>query len=393
YDSGEHKKTEQKDENNLDFRRIDDTWIRLVSSAPQNISLPTRDCGWLGKLLLVKPLAVTVITSMQGVRSHARPSDWCLFKQMRVPLPVRFNLFPGDKVHSSSAFVQTRYESNNKTSSLNLNSDSRTRVGNFNPNPENPPRTHPGWGGSGMPFFGFGAGLGQLKPAPAGSGAGYGSCLEPAPLDPTPAPLKSAYAIAKLRKSGYSKQKFYKEAVDLYKEINTQMAIGDKGLLRKSVTENMYSVVPMSYPFSCCLASRPGAGKCVGADVLFIQYLRLIKIGVDRNDLNKVFVQLTLEFLSKQRLINLQLNMLILLYDLLVQSLFDFCCECYVHTDNCAFLTALHRLVSKFEAYDSSGAVVAGDKSKEVLVRDIWVFEKSLFHQGAYWRLCGRIKV
>ncbi|KAL0335502.1 UNVERIFIED_CONTAM: hypothetical protein Sradi_4762100 [Sesamum radiatum] len=135
--------------------------------------------------------------------------------------------------------------------------------------------------------------------------------------------LKSAYAIAKLRKSGYSKQKFYKEAVDLYKEINTQMAIGDKGLLRKSVTENMYS------------------------------------IGVDRNDLNKVFVQLTLEFLSKQ------LNMLILLYDLLVQSLFDFCCECYVHTDNCAFLTALHRLVSKFEAYDSSGAVVAGDKSKE----------------------------
>lgn len=31
--------------------------------------------------------------------------------------------------------------------------------------------------------------------------------------------LKSAYAIAKLRKSGYSKQKFYTEAVDLYKEV------------------------------------------------------------------------------------------------------------------------------------------------------------------------------
>ncbi|KAL6493778.1 hypothetical protein OROGR_031687 [Orobanche gracilis] len=71
-------------------------------------------------------------------------------------------------------------------------------------------------------------------------------------------------------------------------------------------------------------------------------------IGVDRNDLNKVFVQLTLEFLSKQ---------------------------------------------IKFEAYNSNGAVVAGDKDKEVLVRDLWVFEKSLFHQGAYWRLCGRINV
>nr|VDC67191.1 unnamed protein product [Brassica rapa] len=27
-----------------------------------------------------------------------------------------------------------------------------------------------------------------------------------------------------------------------------------------------------------------------------------------------------------------------------------------------------------------------------VLVRDIWVFEKSLFHTGACCRLCGRIK-
>lgn len=27
----------------------------------------------------------------------------------------------------------------------------------------------------------------------------------------------------------------------------------------------------------------------------------------------------------------------------------------------------------------------------QVLVRDIWVFEKSLFHTGAYWRLCGKI--
>ncbi|KAF4389941.1 hypothetical protein G4B88_003424 [Cannabis sativa] len=123
--------------------------------------------------------------------------------------------------------------------------------------------------------------------------------------------LKNAYAIAKLRKTGYSKQKFYKEAVELYREINTLISNGDKNALRKAVTERMYS------------------------------------IGVDRNDTNKVFIQLTLEFLSKQ----------------------------------------------KFEAYDSNGNVVSGDKSKEVLVKDIWVFEKSLFHPGSYWRLCGRISL
>ncbi|KAK7821515.1 putative 39s ribosomal protein l45 [Quercus suber] len=145
--------------------------------------------------------------------------------------------------------------------------------------------------------------------------------------------LKSAYAINKLRKSGYSKQKFYNEAVELYKEINTLMANGDKSLLRKAVTEKMYSALKNE------IKQRESMWSKV--------YWEMITpiIGVDRNDLNKVFIQLTLEFLSKQ----------------------------------------------KFEAYDSNGDVVAGDKSKEVLVRDIWVFEKSLFHPGAYWRLCGRI--
>uniref|UniRef100_A0A453AWA7 Tim44-like domain-containing protein n=1 Tax=Aegilops tauschii subsp. strangulata TaxID=200361 RepID=A0A453AWA7_AEGTS len=27
----------------------------------------------------------------------------------------------------------------------------------------------------------------------------------------------------------------------------------------------------------------------------------------------------------------------------------------------------------------------------QVLVKDIWVFERSLFHPGAYWRVCARI--
>ncbi|GER34727.1 mitochondrial inner membrane translocase complex [Striga asiatica] len=165
--------------------------------------------------------------------------------------------------------------------------------------------------------------------------------------------LKSAYAIAKLRKSGYSKKKFYEEAAELYKEINAQIANGDKGLLRKSVTENMYSVGSQERnqakgdSLESCLLGTSNAncqntntassiGKATKFDVslgapCWYKYsyagstLMLASdedlIGVDRNDLNKVFVQLTLEFLSKQ----------------------------------------------KFEAYDSSGAVVAGDKNKEIL--------------------------
>ncbi|KAK6163128.1 hypothetical protein DH2020_002969 [Rehmannia glutinosa] len=157
--------------------------------------------------------------------------------------------------------------------------------------------------------------------------------------------LKSAYAISKLRKSGYSKKKFYEEAVDLYKEINAQIANGDKGLLRKSVTENMYSAIKNEIKHRETVWSHVYWELVM--PIVKIRTLRARLASIYRNDLNKVFVQLTLEFLSKQ----------------------------------------------KFEAYDSSGAVVAGDKDKEVLVRDIWVFEKSLFHQGAYWRLCGRLKV
>ncbi|KAI3784449.1 hypothetical protein L1987_43548 [Smallanthus sonchifolius] len=157
--------------------------------------------------------------------------------------------------------------------------------------------------------------------------------------------LKNAYAIAKLRKSGYSKQKFYTEAVNLYKEINTLMANGDKTSLRKMVTEQMYSALKSE------IKQRESRWSNVYWEliepVIKIRTLRARMIGVDRDDLSKVFIQLTLEFLSKQ----------------------------------------------KFEAYDSKGAVVAGNRDKEVLVRDIWVFEKSQFHPGAYWHLCGRIPV
>lgn len=157
--------------------------------------------------------------------------------------------------------------------------------------------------------------------------------------------LKSAYAIAKLRKHGYSRQQFYKEAVELYKEINTLIATRDKSSLRKAVTENMYSALKNEIKHVESKWSRVYWEMV--EPVVKIRTLRARLIGIDRSDLNKVFIQLTLEFLTKQ----------------------------------------------KFEAYDAKGTVVAGDKTKEMLIREIWVFEKSLFHSGAYWRLCGRIPV
>ncbi|KAL0658517.1 hypothetical protein Bca4012_079102 [Brassica carinata] len=156
--------------------------------------------------------------------------------------------------------------------------------------------------------------------------------------------LRSAYAIAKLRKTGYSKNKFYIEALELYKEINIMMANGDKKTIRKNVTERMYSALKNEIKQR---EAMWGHWWIFQAHLyIFFILLTTLQIGIDRTDLSKAFIQLTLEFLTKQ----------------------------------------------KFEAYDAKGNVVAGDKKKEVLVRDIWVFEKSLFHTGAYWRLCGRIE-
>lgn len=158
--------------------------------------------------------------------------------------------------------------------------------------------------------------------------------------------LKSAYAIAKVRrKYGHSKQKFYEETTHLYREINTLMANGDKSSLRKLVTETMYSALKNEIKHRETV--WPHVYWELITPIVKIRTLRARLIGVDKNEVMNSFAQITIEFLSKQ----------------------------------------------KFEAYNSNGAVVAGDKDKEVLVRDIWVFERSLFHHGSYWRLCGRIKV
>ncbi|XP_074354950.1 uncharacterized protein LOC141693694 isoform X2 [Apium graveolens] len=131
--------------------------------------------------------------------------------------------------------------------------------------------------------------------------------------------LKSAYAISKLRKKGYSKQKFYTEAFNLYKEINSQIATRDKASLRKAVTENMYSTLKNE------IKQRQSVWSSVYLELIEpavkIRTLRARMIALDKDDLRKFFIQLTLEFLTKQ----------------------------------------------KFEAYDSSGSIVAGDKDKEDL--------------------------
>lgn len=156
--------------------------------------------------------------------------------------------------------------------------------------------------------------------------------------------MKSAYAITRLKKvTKYSKKLFYQRAVVLYKEINTLMAKGDTSSLRKLVTDKMYSTLKNE------IKKREAMWTSVHWElvepVTSLRTLRARMIAIDKDNLDKAFVQLTLEFIAKQR----------------------------------------------FEAYNSSGAVVSGDKSKEVLVRDIWIFERSLFHPGADWRLCGRI--
>jgi large subunit ribosomal protein L45 len=156
--------------------------------------------------------------------------------------------------------------------------------------------------------------------------------------------MKNAYAVSRLRKkTGYTKKQFYAEALNIYKEVNTLMAHGDTSALRKILTERMHSTIKNE------LKRRQSKWSSVHWELVepavSIRTLRARMIGLDKKDLDKGFVQLTLEFVTKQ----------------------------------------------KFEAYNSKGEVVSGDKSKEVLVKDIWVFERSLFHPGAYWRVCGRI--
>ncbi|XP_057855734.1 uncharacterized protein LOC131065276 isoform X2 [Cryptomeria japonica] len=132
---------------------------------------------------------------------------------------------------------------------------------------------------------------------------------------------------------------------DLISEINTFLAQKDQTSLRKLVTENMYSI------FKKEIKQREGIWSRVHWEMIEpavkVQTLQARMIGVDKDNLDKAFVQVTLEVLTNQ----------------------------------------------KFAAYDLQGKCVAGDIDAKVLVRDVWVFERSLFQSDARWRLCGRISL
>lgn len=154
--------------------------------------------------------------------------------------------------------------------------------------------------------------------------------------------FKTAYAIAKLRQlTKYSKPKFYEEAIQLYKKINSLLAKGDRTSLRQLVTENMYTI------FKREIKQRETTWSRVHWEMIEpavkVRTLRARMIAVDKNNLDNAFVQITLEILTNQ----------------------------------------------KFAAYDLKGSLITEDS--KLLVQDIWVFERSLFQQGARWRLCGRI--
>eukprot|EP00249_Psilotum_nudum_P006398 c19716_g1_i1 orf=239-1186(+) len=155
--------------------------------------------------------------------------------------------------------------------------------------------------------------------------------------------MKTAYAIAKLRKKGYNKGKFYNETVELYRQINAALAQGDRTSLRQLVTDKMFSVLKSE------IKQREGVWSCVHWEAVGpikkIQTLQGRLAAADKKNLDNAFIQLTLRILSTQ----------------------------------------------KFAAYDKHDKLVAGDPNNEVLVEEIWVLETALGQPNGKWRLCARI--
>ncbi|XP_024539238.1 39S ribosomal protein L45, mitochondrial [Selaginella moellendorffii] len=157
--------------------------------------------------------------------------------------------------------------------------------------------------------------------------------------------LKTAYCLAKLRKKhkGYNQKVFYREATDLYKEINKLSAAGDLGKLRRLVTEHFFSVIKNQIKQRQAAYSRVH-WEMVG-QIKLMRTLQGRLIGIDRKDLDNAFVQITLRIQSNQI----------------------------------------------FAAYDKNNNIIKGDLEKPLLVEDIWIFEKHLTRPDSTWRLCGQL--
>lgn len=159
--------------------------------------------------------------------------------------------------------------------------------------------------------------------------------------------LKTGFTLAKIRQKtkGYSQTKFYRDATDLYKEINNALAAGDRTALRQLVTDNVLTAMKKE------LKHRELAWARVHWELVgplkSIRTLQGRLIGIDQKNMDTAFAQLTLRIVSTQR----------------------------------------------FAAYDKQGKLVAGDPEKELTVEDIWVFERQISHPELRWKLCGRLSV
>lgn len=159
--------------------------------------------------------------------------------------------------------------------------------------------------------------------------------------------LKTGFTLAKIRQKtkGYSQTKFYRDASDLYKEINHALASGDRSALRQLCTDNVLTVMKKE------LKHREQAWARVHWELVgplkSIRTLQGRLIGIDQKNMDTAFAQLTLRIVSNQ----------------------------------------------KFAAYDKQGKIVAGDPEKELTVEDIWVFERQISHPELRWKLCARLSV
>lgn len=159
--------------------------------------------------------------------------------------------------------------------------------------------------------------------------------------------LKTGFTLAKIRQKtkGYSQTKFYRDASDLYKEINSALAAGDRSALRQLVTDSVLTTMKKE------LKHREQAWARVQWELVgplkTIRTLQGRLIGIDQKNMDTAFAQLTLRIISNQ----------------------------------------------KFAAYDKQGKLVAGDPEKELKVEDIWVFERQISHPELRWKLCGRLSV
>ncbi|KAG0598420.1 hypothetical protein M758_12G071700 [Ceratodon purpureus] len=159
--------------------------------------------------------------------------------------------------------------------------------------------------------------------------------------------LKTGFTLAKIRQKtkGYNQTKFYRDTADLYKEINTALATGDRSALRQLVTDNVLTTMKKE------LKHREQAWARVHWELVgplkSIRTLQGRLIGIDQKNMDTAFAQLTLRIISNQ----------------------------------------------KFAAYDKQGKLVAGDPEKELKVEDIWVFERQISHPELRWKLCGRLSV